>query len=76
MSFIDGLRHRLHVLVRGDGCYVWDREGRRYLDMMSAYSAVSHGHCHPQLVDALTTQAGLLAIVSRTGSRELFTPAE
>ena len=53
------------VLVRGQGCYVWDTDGRRYLDMMSAYSAVSHGHCHPRLVKALTDQAQTLAIVSR-----------
>jgi len=53
------------VLTRGEGCYLWDVEGRRYLDMMSAYSAVSHGHCHPRLVKALTEQAQRLAIVSR-----------
>ncbi|MET0988151.1 MAG: ornithine--oxo-acid transaminase [Steroidobacteraceae bacterium] len=53
------------VLVRGAGAYVWDTDGRRYLDMMSAYSAVSHGHCHPQLVAALTEQAQRLSIVSR-----------
>lgn len=53
------------VLVRGEGVYVWDDAGKRYLDMMSAYSAVSHGHCHPKLVQALQAQAGRLAIVSR-----------
>lgn len=53
------------VLVRGQGVYVWDEHGKRYLDMMSAYSAVSHGHCHPRLVDALARQARRLAIVSR-----------
>jgi len=53
------------VLTRGEGCYVWDTEGRRYLDMMSAYSAASHGHSHPRLVRALTEQAGRLSIVSR-----------
>jgi ornithine--oxo-acid transaminase len=53
------------VLVRGQGVHVWDTEDRRYLDMMSAYSAVSHGHCHPRLVRALTEQAGRLAVVSR-----------
>src|SRR3569832_677704 len=45
------------VLVRGEGAYVWVVEGRRNLDMMSAYSAVSHGHCQPRLVRALTEQA-------------------
>src|SRR5579883_3167525 len=53
------------VLVRGEGVYVWDEKGKRYLDMMSAYSAVSHGHCHPKLVKVLCEQAGTLGIVSR-----------
>jgi ornithine--oxo-acid transaminase len=53
------------VLTRGSGAYVWDDRGRRYLDMMSAYSAVSHGHCHPHLVKALTEQAQRLAVTSR-----------
>lgn len=53
------------VLVRGEGCRVWDDQGKSYLDMMSAYSAVSHGHSHPRLVAALTQQAQQLAIVSR-----------
>jgi len=62
------------VLTRGEGCYVWDTEGRRYLDMMSAYSAVSHGHCHPRLVQALTDQAKRLAIVSRAFYTEKLGP--
>jgi ornithine--oxo-acid transaminase len=53
------------VLVRGRGVYVWDQNGNRYIDMMSAYSSVSHGHCHPRLVRTLTEQAQRLAIVSR-----------
>ena len=53
------------VLVRGEGVHVWDDAGNKYLDMMSAYSAVSHGHAHPKLVKALTEQAGKLAICSR-----------
>jgi ornithine--oxo-acid transaminase len=53
------------VLTRGEGVYVWDNSGNRYIDMMSAYSAVSHGHCHPKLVAALTEQAKTLAVVSR-----------
>lgn len=53
------------VLVRGEGVYVWDDSGKRYIDMMSAYSAVSHGHCHPKLVKALNQQANTLNIVSR-----------
>jgi ornithine--oxo-acid transaminase len=62
------------VLTRGAGCYLWDTEGRRYLDMMSAYSAVSHGHCHPRLVQALTLQAQQLAIVSRAFYTEKLAP--
>jgi ornithine--oxo-acid transaminase len=53
------------VLVRGQGPYVWDDQGKRYLDMMSAYSAVSHGHAHPRIVAALVAQARSLNIVSR-----------
>ncbi len=53
------------VLVRGKGVHVWDDQGKRYLDMMSAYSAVSHGHCHPRLVKVLARQAKQLAVCSR-----------
>lgn len=53
------------VLTRGEGVYVWDEQGNRYLDMMSAYSAVSHGHCHPKLVETLKRQAEKLNVVSR-----------
>lgn len=53
------------VLVKGNGVYVWDEQGKKYLDMMSAYSAVSHGHCHPRLVETLCEQAKKLAICSR-----------
>jgi len=53
------------VLVRGEGPFVWDDQGKRYLDMMSAYSAVSHGHAHPRIVNALVEQARSLNIVSR-----------
>ncbi|HET7922616.1 MAG TPA: ornithine--oxo-acid transaminase [Gammaproteobacteria bacterium] len=53
------------VLTRGEGVYVWDDAGNRYLDMMSAYSAVSHGHAHPRLVKTLQQQAAQLAICSR-----------
>ncbi|MCK9284164.1 MAG: ornithine--oxo-acid transaminase [Rhodocyclaceae bacterium] len=53
------------VLARAEGCYVWDVDGRRYLDMMSAYSAVSFGHAHPRLLQALGAQAARLAVTSR-----------
>ncbi len=53
------------VLTRGEGVHLWDEDGRRYLDMMSAYSAVSFGHGHPRLVTALVDQAQRLAVTSR-----------
>lgn len=53
------------VLSRGEGVYVWDEEGNKYLDMMSAYSAVSHGHANPRLIAALKAQVEKLCIVSR-----------
>jgi ornithine--oxo-acid transaminase len=62
------------VLVKGEGVYVWDDQGKRYLDMMSAYSAVSHGHSHPRLVTALTEQANKLAIVSRAFYSDKLAP--
>ncbi|WP_374476357.1 ornithine--oxo-acid transaminase [Zoogloea sp.] len=58
------------VFTRGKGSWLWDVEGRRYLDMMSAYSAVSFGHSHPRLVAALTDQAGRLALTSRAYSND------
>ena len=53
------------VLSRGEGVFVWDENGKKYLDMMSAYSAVSHGHTNPRLVAALKNQAETLCSVSR-----------
>jgi len=53
------------VLTRGEGVWLWDVEGRRYLDMLSAYSAVSFGYGHPRLLAALREQAGRLAVTSR-----------
>ena len=53
------------VLSRGEGVWLWDEEGKRYLDMLSAYSAVSFGYGHPRLVAALTRQAQRLAVTSR-----------
>ncbi|OJU29234.1 MAG: ornithine--oxo-acid transaminase [Nitrobacter sp. 62-13] len=53
------------TLVRGKGVYLWDENGRRYIDMMGAYSAASFGHCHPRLVQALTDQARQLDTISR-----------
>jgi ornithine--oxo-acid transaminase len=62
------------VLTRGSGVWLWDVNGRRYLDMMGAYSAASHGHCHPRLVQALTTQAQRLDVVSRAYHTDVLGP--
>ena len=53
------------VLDRGEGVYVWDVEGKRYYDFLSAYSAVNQGHCHPKIVGAMTEQAQKLTLTSR-----------
>lgn len=53
------------VLARGEGAHLFDVDGKRYIDMMSAYSAVSHGHAHPRILAALTAQAQRLAVPSR-----------
>jgi ornithine aminotransferase len=53
------------VLQRGEGSWLWDADGKRYLDFMSAYSAVSHGHAHPRLVGVLIEQAQRVAVTSR-----------
>lgn len=53
------------VLAKGDGIYVWDVEGKKYFDFLSAYSAVNQGHCHPKITKALTDQANTLALTSR-----------
>lgn len=53
------------VLSKGEGVYVWDVEGKRYYDFLSAYSAVNQGHCHPKILKALTDQAKTLTLTSR-----------
>ena len=53
------------VLEKGEGIYVWDVNGKRYFDFLSAYSAVNQGHCHPKIVEAMTEQAKKLALTSR-----------
>ncbi|MEI2299277.1 ornithine--oxo-acid transaminase [Ensifer sp. MJa1] len=53
------------VLSRGEGVYVWDMEGNRYLDCLSAYSAVNQGHCHPKILKAMMEQAQKLTLTSR-----------
>ena len=53
------------VLSRGEGPYVWDMEGKKYFDFLSAYSAVNQGHCHPKIVRAMVDQAQTLTLTSR-----------
>ncbi len=53
------------VLERGEGVFMWDVDGKRYYDFLSAYSAVNQGHCHPKIVNALTEQAKTLTLTSR-----------
>ena len=53
------------VLDRGEGVYVWDCEGKRYFDFLSAYSAVNQGHCHPKIINALVEQSKKLTLTSR-----------
>jgi ornithine--oxo-acid transaminase len=53
------------VLEKGKGVYVWDVEGKKYYDFLSAYSAVNQGHCHPKIIDALKKQSDILTLTSR-----------
>ena len=53
------------VLSKGEGVFVWDVEGKRYYDCLSAYSAVNQGHCHPHIISALNNQASILTLTSR-----------
>jgi ornithine--oxo-acid transaminase len=62
------------VITKGKGVYLWDNKGNRYIDMMSAYSAVSHGHGHPRLLAALMRQANDLCIVSRAFHTDKLAP--
>ena len=62
------------VLARGRGAYVWDVEGKRYLDCLSAYSAVNQGHCHPKIFAAMTRQASMLTLTSRAFRNDQLAP--
>ncbi|HSO19277.1 MAG TPA: aminotransferase class III-fold pyridoxal phosphate-dependent enzyme, partial [Desulfosarcina sp.] len=53
------------VLTRGEGVWVWDVEGKKYLDCLAAYSAVNQGHCHPEIMKAMIAQARNLTLTSR-----------
>jgi ornithine--oxo-acid transaminase len=62
------------VLERGEGVWVWDVEGRKYLDMLAAYSAVNQGHRHPRIIEALEEQAGRLTLTSRAFHNDRMGP--
>ena len=62
------------VLERGEGCWVWDVDGNRYLDMLAAYSAVNQGHRHPSILQALEDQAGRLTLTSRAFHNDQMGP--
>ncbi len=53
------------ILTRGEGVWLWDVDGKRYFDCLSAYSAVNQGHCHPKILEAMVRQAGKLTLTSR-----------
>jgi ornithine--oxo-acid transaminase len=62
------------VIARGEGVWVWDVEGRKYLDMLSAYSALNHGHRHPKIIEALFAQAETLTLTSRAFHNDKMGP--
>lgn len=64
------------VLARGEGVYVWDVEGKKYYDFLSAYSAVNQGHCHPHIINALKSQAETLTLTSRAFYNDMLGPYE
>ncbi len=80
-EYFIGLEHRYGahnyhpipvVLERGEGIFMWDVEGKRYFDFLSAYSAVNQGHCHPRIVKAMIEQAGKLTLTSRAFHNNLL----
>lgn len=64
------------VLEKGEGVYVWDVEGKKYFDFLSAYSAVNQGHCHPKIIDALIEQSKKLTLTSRAFYNNQLGPYE
>src|SRR5580698_9128562 len=62
------------ILSRGEGVWVWDTQGTRYLDCLSAYSAVNQGHCHPKILAAIVEQAGKLTLTSRAFHNDQLAP--
>ena len=64
------------VLERGEGVHVWDVDGKKYYDFLSAYSAVNQGHCHPKIVGAMVKQAQTLTLTSRAFHNDQLGPFE
>ncbi|MDF1612445.1 ornithine--oxo-acid transaminase [Stygiobacter electus] len=64
------------VLAKGEGVFLWDVEGKRYYDFLSAYSAVNQGHCHPKIINTLTEQAKTLTLTSRAFYNNCLGPYE
>ncbi|MCH7400024.1 ornithine--oxo-acid transaminase [Belliella sp. DSM 107340] len=64
------------VLAKGQGVFLWDVEGKKYFDFLSAYSAVNQGHCHPRIKEALIEQAGTLTLTSRAFFNDVLGPFE
>jgi len=64
------------VLANGEGTFVWDVEGKKYFDFLSAYSAVNQGHCHPKIIQSLTEQAKVLTLTSRAFYNDRLGPYE
>src|SRR5437016_2550634 len=62
------------VLTRGEGVYLWDVDGKRYLDCLAAYSAVNQGHCHPRILAAMMEQAKRLTLTSRAFRNDQLAP--
>jgi ornithine--oxo-acid transaminase len=60
------------VLSKGEGVHVWDVDGKKYFDFLSAYSAVNQGHCHPKIIQALTEQASILTLTSRAFHNDIL----
>lgn len=64
------------VIEQGEGIFLWDVDQKKYYDFLSAYSAVSQGHCHPRIIEALKSQAGTLTLTSRAFYNDKLGPAE
>lgn len=64
------------VLSKGEGVFVWDVEGNRYFDFLSAYSAVNQGHCHPKIIQALHDQSQRITLTSRAFHNDQLGPFE